>query len=100
MPGSLTTPGRLGARNSAPDRIAFRTTQRRRRPELFSVAAQWLACVLRCTLTGEGARFGADVGRYSFIAVDSHHLLLADLPAHPCENPSHDMIHWGCGGIG
>jgi hypothetical protein len=28
------------------------------------------------------ARLGADVDRYSFIAVDLHHLLLADLPAH------------------
>ena len=28
------------------------------------------------------ARLGADVGRYSFIAVDFHHLLLAGLPAH------------------
>jgi|SRR5215472_9573471 len=27
-----------------------------------------------------------DVGRYSFIAVDLHHLLLAGLPAHLCEN--------------
>jgi len=26
------------------------------------------------------------VVRYSFIAVDLHHLLLAGLPAHPCEN--------------
>jgi hypothetical protein len=26
------------------------------------------------------------VDRYSFIAVDLHHLLLAGLPAHPCEN--------------
>jgi hypothetical protein len=26
------------------------------------------------------------VGRYSFIAVDLHHLLLAGLPAHLCEN--------------
>ena len=32
------------------------------------------------------ARLGADVGRYSFIAVDLHHLLLAGLPAHLCEN--------------
>jgi|SRR6516165_53855 len=32
------------------------------------------------------ARLGAYVGRYSFIAVDLHHLLLAGLPAHPCEN--------------
>jgi hypothetical protein len=28
------------------------------------------------------ARLGADVDRYSFIAVDFHHLLLAGLPAH------------------
>ena len=28
------------------------------------------------------ARLGADVGRYSFIAVDFHHILLAGLPAH------------------
>jgi len=28
------------------------------------------------------ARLGADVGRYSFIVVDFHHLLLAGLPAH------------------
>jgi len=27
-----------------------------------------------------------NVVRYSFIAVDLHHLLLAGLPAHPCEN--------------
>jgi hypothetical protein len=26
------------------------------------------------------------VVRYSFIAVDLHHLLLAGLPAHPCKN--------------
>jgi hypothetical protein len=26
------------------------------------------------------------VVRYSFIVVDLHHLLLAGLPAHPCEN--------------
>ena len=32
------------------------------------------------------ARLGADVGRYSFIAVDLHHLLLAGLPAHPWKN--------------
>ena len=31
------------------------------------------------------ARLGADAVRYSFIAVDSHHLLHDGLPAHPCE---------------
>jgi hypothetical protein len=51
--------------------------------------AQWLAYALpyrRFTpaLAGDGARLGADVVRYSFIAVDLHHLLLAGLPgAHP-----------------
>jgi hypothetical protein len=33
-------------------------------------------------LTDTNARLGADVDRYSFIAVDLHHLLLAGLPAH------------------
>ena len=32
------------------------------------------------------ARLGVDAVRYSFIVVDLHHLLLAGLPAHPCEN--------------
>jgi hypothetical protein len=32
------------------------------------------------------ARLGADVVRYSFIAMDLHHLLLAGLPAHLREN--------------
>jgi hypothetical protein len=37
-------------------------------------------------LTNACARLGADVVRYSFIVVDLHHLLLAGLPAHLCEN--------------
>ena len=39
-------------------------------------------------LTDACARPGADVVRYSFIAVDLHHLLLAGLPAHPCYTTS------------
>jgi hypothetical protein len=37
------------------------------------------------------ARLGADAARYSFIAVDLHHPLLAGLPAHLCksQSPSH-----------
>jgi hypothetical protein len=59
--------------------------------EQFSIAAQWLACTypyrrFTCILTNARARLGADVVRYSFIAVDLHHLLLAGLPAHLCEN--------------
>src|SRR5260370_1168428 len=52
------------------------------------------------------ARLGADVGRYSFIAVDFHHLLLAGLPAHslglrpphpPSPSPPPRRAPWGCG---
>lgn len=50
-------------------------------------AAQWLAYTLPCrrfagTLADDDARLGADADRYSFIAVDFHHLLPAGLPAH------------------
>jgi hypothetical protein len=49
--------------------------------------AQWLAYAFPYrrfadVLTGARARLGADVVRYTFIAVDLHHLLLAGLPAH------------------
>jgi len=33
------------------------------------------------------------VVRYSFIVVDLHHLLLAGLPAHPCENSNGCRAH-------
>src|SRR6516162_7661318 len=57
----------------------------------FSIAAQWLACTSPCRrfadiLADICARLGVDAVRYSFIVVDLHHLLLAGLPAHPCEN--------------
>jgi hypothetical protein len=32
-----------------------------------------------------------DAVRYSFIVVDLHHLLLAGLPAHPCENATEEI---------
>jgi Zn finger protein HypA/HybF involved in hydrogenase expression len=86
MPGSPTTPNRSGARTSAPARLAFRFTNSvgiRESP----FAAQWLACTLPYRrfadiLAEVCARLGADVGCYSFIVVDLHHLLLAGLPAH------------------
>ena len=48
---------------------------------------QWLAYAIPYrrfadTLADADARLGANVDRYSFIAVDSHHLLLASLLAH------------------
>jgi hypothetical protein len=40
------------------------------------------------------ARLGADVGRYSFIAVDFHHIPLAGLPAHSLAlRPAHSRRH-------
>jgi hypothetical protein len=87
MPGSATTPGRPGARAGAPVRVAFRNQKRVGTRDGTSFAAQWLACALPCrrfavTLTDAAARLGAEVARYAFLVVDSHHLLLAGLPAH------------------
>src|SRR5215813_14170030 len=45
-------------------------------------------------LAGDHARIGADVGCYSFIAVDFHHILLAGLPAHSLAlRPAHSRGH-------
>ena len=87
MPGSPTTPGRPGTRDTAPVRVAFRIANSVGARDCCTFAAQWLACALPCrgfagALTGDDARLGADVDRYSFIVVDLHHLLLAGLPAH------------------
>jgi len=62
--------------------------------------AQWLACTFPCRrfadiLADVCARPGADVVRYSFIVVDLHHLLLAGLPAHPCQNPPNAAVRTG-----
>lgn len=91
MPGSPTTPGRPSACVDALGHVAFRYTDSVGTREQFSIAAQWLACTFPYRrfagiLTDACARLGADVVRYSFIAVDLHHLLLAGLPAHLCEN--------------
>ena len=87
MPGSTTTPGVEALAMTRPIRVAFRMLERRRHPEKITFAAQWLAYTLPCRrfadiLADAYARLGADVDRYSFIAMDFHHLLLAGLPAH------------------
>ena len=91
MPGSSTTPGRPSACVGALGHIAFHYTDSVGTRNQFSIAAQWLACTFPCRrfadiLTDACARLGADVVRYFFIVVDLHHLLLAGLPAHLCEN--------------
>jgi hypothetical protein len=85
MPGSATTPGRPGARDIAPVRVAFRAVNSVGSRDM-PFAAQWLAYALPYrrfvhALADMHARLGADAGRYSFIVVDFHHLLLAGLPA-------------------
>ena len=87
MPGSLTTPGRPGARAGAPDHLAFRQAYGVGARDYFPFAAQWLAYAIPCRrfalgLAAKDARLGADAGRYSFIVSDFHRLLLAGLPAH------------------
>lgn len=87
VPGSLTTPDRRGTRVHAPLHVAFRVLNRVGTRNNTTIAAQWLAHTLPYRrfadhLTVACARLGADVVRYSFIAVDLHHLLLAGLPAH------------------
>ena len=89
MPGSSTTPGRLGARVHAPIRVAFRIRNGVGTRDNNLCEAQWLACALlyrrfAAVLTGDCARLEADVVSYSFIVSDLHRLLVAGLPAH-CE---------------
>ena len=84
MPGSATTPDRSGARADAPARFAFHRGQGVGVRVNASFAAQYLAYAFPCrrfapALTGNDARLGADVDRYSFTVVDLHHLLLAGL---------------------
>ena len=67
--------------------FAFRYTDSVGTRNQFSSAAQWLACRRFADILANAcARLGVDVVRYSFIVVDLHHLLLASLPAHLCEN--------------
>src|SRR3954451_16055000 len=85
MPGSQTEPGRPRTRADAPVHVAFRVRYRVGTRDEKSFAAPYLAYALpyrrfAVALTDASARLGVDVVRYSFIAVDSHHLLLAGLP--------------------
>jgi hypothetical protein len=88
MPGSATTPGHPGACDGALGHVAFRALDGVGTRDINSVVAQWLAYAFPYRrfadiLADACARLGADVVRYTFIAVDLHHLLLAGLPAHP-----------------
>src|SRR3954470_5939757 len=89
MPGSSTTPGRLGARVHAPIRVAFRIRNGVGTRDNNLCEAQWLACAFpyrrfAAVLTDDRARLGVDVVSYSFTVSDLPRLLVAGLPAH-CE---------------
>ena len=99
MPGSQTTPGPTGARNTAPADFAFRQVNNVGTRIDNGFAAQWLAYTLPYrrfadVLADACARIGGDVDCYSLIAVDFHHILLASLPAHSLTlRPAHSRGH-------
>jgi hypothetical protein len=87
-------------------RIAFRILEYVGIREINHFVAPWLACMLPYrrfadTLADGHARLGADVVRYTFIAVDFHHLRFAGLPAHPIgvldPAPHHVFVRQGKG---
>ena len=87
MPGCLTTRSRTASRVGETVHIAFGVRHTLDAPDGITIAARWLAYAhpyrrFASVLADQRARLGADVGRYSFIVVDLHHLLLAGLPAH------------------
>jgi hypothetical protein len=87
MPGSQTTQGRLDTCDGVSGCVAFRQSYGVGTLRKITFAARWLAYTLpcrrfACTLADADARLGANADRYSFIATDSHRLLLAGLPAH------------------
>ena len=98
MPGSKTTSGLAGARNDAPASVAFRGVNNVGTRVYNAFAAQWLAYTLpyrrfAAILAENCARIGGDVGCYSFVAVDSHHILLPGLPAHSLAlRPAHSPV--------
>ena len=82
--------GPSGASDNAPVRIAFRSLEYVGIRNMNDFVAQWLAYMhpyrrFAAALTDGHARLRAEVVRYTFIAVDFHHLHLAGLPAHPDE---------------
>ena len=96
MPGSTTTPGHMGTRVVASMHVAFRPFNSVGTRDNLTFAARWLAYALPCRRFAiADARLGADVVRYSFIAADSHHLLLAGLTGalNASRLPSRATVH-------
>jgi hypothetical protein len=104
MPGSTTAPGPTSARANAPAGVAFHRSDGVGTRNQSPIAAQWLAYAFpcrrfACTLADTCARLGADAVRYTFIAVDLHHLLLAGLPAHHFRLETAEVLLMICPGL-
>ena len=87
MPGSSTTPGRSGACDGAPARVAFRPVddvgaRENTLPRLDGWPMRSPVNASPLTSRPDAHDSGASVGRYSFTVTDLHRLLLAGLPAH------------------
>ena len=68
MPGSQTTQGQMDARDGVSIHVALRQSYGVGTLGNITFAARWLACTIPCrrftgTLTGDGARLGADADR-------------------------------------
>ena len=88
MPGSATTPDSSIACDDAMLDVAFHGMERVGVRDKNDFVAQWLACTYPCrrfgrALADTAARLGANADRYSFIAVELHHLLLAGFSGAP-----------------
>lgn len=91
MPGSTTTPSPLATDDSAASSVAFLVLERVGTWDKNHIVAQWLACTYPYrrfgdALTNTAARLGANAVRYTFIAVDLHHLLLAGFAGAPSKD--------------
>ena len=86
VPGSLTTPGRPGARADAPEYVAFHHmhgvgTQNRKLSRLNGWPMRTPVNASPRPSRATAHELGADVDRYTFIVRDLHPLLLTGLPA-------------------
>ncbi len=88
MPGSTTPPRPRCACDGALRGIALHSLESVSTRDKNDIGAQWLACTSPCRrfadhLAAACARLGANADRYSFIAVDLHHLLHAGFAGAP-----------------
>jgi len=87
MPGSTTTRGHVSTCITRPNVLPSDSGTSSAPRFTDSIAARWLAYASLCrrftsALASSHARLEVNVVRYTFIVMESHHVLLAGLPAH------------------